>query len=63
MYLSHDRTTVCLASSTFGMDRVAAVRETMQAATQTQAHWTALETIRPDQQEKVRHIALPFQCD
>jgi hypothetical protein len=34
----------------------------MQAATRAQAHRTALETIRPEQQEKVRHIALPFQC-
>jgi len=63
MYLSHDRTTVRLAANTFGANRIPVVRDTMQAATRTQAHRTALETIRPDQQEKVRHIQLPFQCD
>lgn len=62
-YLSHDRTTVHLAAATFGANRVQTVRGTMQAASRTQAHRTALETIRPEQQEKVRHLELPFQCD
>lgn len=62
-YLSNDRTTVRLALGSVGRDGVNTVRETMQAANRSQAHRTALETVRADQREKVRHIALPFVCD
>lgn len=62
-YLSHARTTVRVAQQHVGSGNVGAVRDTMQAAARSQAHRTALEMIRPDQQEKIRHIELPFQCD
>lgn len=62
-YLSPDCTTVRLATSTFGAASIPAVRDVMHAATRSQAHRTALETVRAEQQEKVRHIELPFQCD
>ena len=64
-YLSADRTAVCVADA-FGGARAlgtAGLRETMAAANRVQAHRTALETIRPEQQEKVCKIDLPFKVD
>ena len=63
--LNPARTAVRVTHS-FGGDRalgVQGVRETMAAASRVQAHRTALEQVRVDQQEKVRHVALPFEVD
>lgn len=64
-YLSSTRTAVRMTGTALGA-RAAAnedLRNTIGAATRVQAHRTALETVRPEQQEKVRHIALPFEVD
>lgn len=50
----------------FGGDRAlgtVGITDTMIAASRVQAHHTALEEVRPKQQEKIRHIPLLFEVD
>ena len=62
-HLSSDCTAVCLTGETFGNGAIGAATETISAALRVQAHRNDLETVRVEQQEKIRHINLPFECD
>lgn len=62
-YLSANRTATRLTGQTFGVAAIGVARETISAAARVQAHRTALEQVRVDQVEKVRHIPLKEKCD